>query len=267
MSVVETGVKMNSSVKQAIRNGKVTIGSWITFPSPTVAEIMAQAGFDWLTIDLEHSPIGMESVHHLIQVIDLCGCVPMVRLPSHDPVYIKRVMDAGARGVIIPSVSTPGDALRVKDNVKYPPLGKRGMGLARAQGYGERFLEYVEEINQEAIIIAMIEDRTGVENIKAILQIKDLDGVLIGPYDLSGSLGVPGQFDHTLMKEAEEKVLHASKEEGVAAGFHVIHPSIDDVKRKIERGYTFIPYSADMILLGRTCRSSVEELRHLLRIK
>jgi len=125
------------ALKERIRNREVTIGSWITFSNSAVAEIMARSGFDWLTVDLEHGAIGIEGVQHLIQVIDLCGCVPLVRLPGHDPIFVKRVMDAGARGVIIPLVSSPQEAIQIKNNVKYPPSGKRGMGLARAQGYDE----------------------------------------------------------------------------------------------------------------------------------
>ena len=252
------------ALKERIRNREVTIGSWITFSNSAVAEIMARSGFDWLTVDLEHGAIGIEGVQHLIQVIDLCGCVPLVRLPGHDPIFVKRVMDAGARGVIIPLVSSPQEVIQVKNNVKYPPSGKRGMGLARAQGYGERFAEYMEEINREAIIIAMIEDKLGVENVEAIARVKDVDGVLIGPYDLSGSLGVAGQFDHPLMREAQEKVLRAGRETGIATGFHVIKPSIAEARRRVEEGYTFIAYSVDMIMLGECCRNSMRDLRESL---
>lgn len=256
---------MNSSLKQALRSKQVTVGSWITFPNSSVAEIMARAGFDWLSIDLEHGPIGIESVHHLIQVIELCGCVPLVRLPGHDPIFIRRVMDAGAHGVIVPQVNTPEDAIRVRNCVKYPPLGRRGMGLARAQGYGERFHEYAEEVNRSGIIIAQIEDKLAVKNIEAILEVEDIDGIMIGPYDLSGSLGVPGQFDHPAMREAEEKILQAAHAKAVAVGFHVIQPSVEEVRKKVEQGFTFIAHSVDMIMLGSSCRNSVRELRGSLR--
>ena len=123
---------------------RVTIGSWISLGHPAIAEIFAKAGFDWLTIDLEHGVITISEAEQLIRVIELCGVVPFVRLSSNNPTQIKRVMDAGAHGVIVPMVTTAEEAQRAVSAVKYPPLGLRGVGLARAQGYGSRFRSYAE---------------------------------------------------------------------------------------------------------------------------
>ena len=130
------------TLKQKIKNRELTIGSWITIGDPVVAEIMANAGYDWLTIDMEHSVISLEAAQDLIRCIALCGVDPLVRVGNNDPTIIKRVMDAGAHGVIVPMVNTRQDAINAVNAVKYPPQGTRGVGLARAQKYGNGFDEY-----------------------------------------------------------------------------------------------------------------------------
>ena len=125
--------------KKSALLSRVSLGTWITIPHPSVAELMVRAGFDWVVVDLEHSPIGIESAAELIRTIDLAGSSPFVRVGSHDANVIKRVMDAGAHGVIASTVNTPEQAAAIVSAVKYPPLGTRGVGLSRAQGYAEEF--------------------------------------------------------------------------------------------------------------------------------
>ena len=154
--------------KDFFRNG-LSFGSWITFTSTASAEIMAKAGFNWLAIDMEHSPISIERAQELIQVIELSGTIPLVRLSSNDPVQIKRVMDAGAYGIIVPSVNTREDALAAIRATRYPPAGSRGVGLARAQGYGADFEKYKRSVNRDTIVIEQIEHKNAVECIEDIL--------------------------------------------------------------------------------------------------
>ena len=127
------------SLKERLRKKEVTVGSWITLGHPSVAEIMAHSGFDWLTVDMEHSAITLHQAQQLIQVIELSGVVPLVRVGENDPNLIKRVMDAGAHGVIVPMVNSKEEAEKAVRSVKYPPKGSRGVGLARAQKYGADF--------------------------------------------------------------------------------------------------------------------------------
>src|SRR5438128_7305209 len=136
---------MKNTVRAALRNRVPTVGSWIQFGHTGIAEVMAQAGFAWLAIDLEHSVIGIADVQPLVQVIELSGCCPLIRLSANDPVQAKRVLDAGAHGVIVPSVNSVDEARRAVSAVKYPPAGTRGVGLARAQGYGAAFADYVRD--------------------------------------------------------------------------------------------------------------------------
>src|SRR4030042_6062223 len=133
-----------NSFNNAVRNGRFTIGSWITLGHPAIAEIMARAGFDWLTVDMEHSVLTIRETEELIRIIDLCGVTPLVRLSANDPVQIKRVMDAGAHGVIVPMVNSAAEAKQAVAAGGYPPKGQRGVGLARGQGYGTSFDRYLD---------------------------------------------------------------------------------------------------------------------------
>ena len=145
------------TLKQNIRSGRLTLGSWITLGHPAIAEIMASVGFDWLAIDLEHSVISLREAQELIRAIEAAGGTPLVRLTSNHPDLAKRLLDAGARGVIVPMVSSAEQARAAVEAVHYPPRGTRGVGLARAQGYGNAFAEYLSKIEPELVIVAQIE--------------------------------------------------------------------------------------------------------------
>ena len=252
------------TLKQKLQNRELTIGSWITLGHPSIAEIMAKAGYDWLTVDMEHSAITMHQAQQLIQVIELCGCVPLVRVGDNDPNLIKRVMDAGAHGVIVPMVNTREDAEQAVASVKYPPHGFRGVGLARAQGYGSSFEEYKQWNDDESIVIVQIEHIKAVGNLEEILAVDGVDGFIIGPYDLSGSLGVPGEFDHSDVVAALEKVKKITKRKNALSGFHVIPPSVEDLQEKIAEGYLFVAHSLDILFLGEGCRNSIEKIKRIL---
>lgn len=254
---------MKNSLRKALKTQALTLGSWLSFGHTATAELMAQAGFDWLTIDLEHSVIGIDTVQPMIQVIELTGCVPLVRLPSHDPVMAKRVMDAGAHGVIVPNIMSPDEAEAAVRSVKYPPRGNRGVGLARAQGYGSSFQEYLRELEEYGIVIVMIEHKEGVESVEEILKVEGIDGIFIGPYDLSASFGVPGELDHPLMAQAEQQLVDACRKAGVTAGIHVVHPDPGKVRECLARGFRFIAYGGDMIFLTSQARQALADLNSL----
>ncbi len=250
-----------AALKKKIVSGQATYGSWITLGHPAIAEIMAQAGFDWLVVDLEHSAIDMGQAQNLIQIIELAGVVPFVRLTSNDPNQIKRVMDAGARGIIVPMVNTPEEARAAVAATRYPPTGRRGVGLGRAQRYGFGFEDYAARLDQETIVVVQIEHIKAVDNAVAILSVPGVDAFLVGPYDLSGSLGVPGQFEHPTMRDALRRIHTAAHETGRTAGFHVIPPSPKEVDRRRREGFTFLAVSLDTYYLGGACRSTMVALR------
>jgi 2-dehydro-3-deoxyglucarate aldolase len=227
---------------------------------------MAQAGFPWLVIDLEHSVIGIADVQPLIQVIELSGSCPLVRLSSNDPVQAKRVLDAGAHGVIVPSVNSAEEARKAVAAVKYPPHGIRGVGLARAQGYGARFGAYLEEANEYSIVVPMIEHRQAVDDIEAIVRTAGVDAVFVGPYDLSASYGIAGEMDHPLMRDAMARLLKATADAGISAGLHVVHPPVRQVAERIAEGFSVVAYGTDMLFLVSQAREAAAQVRNASRI-
>jgi 2-dehydro-3-deoxyglucarate aldolase len=249
------------SLKQYLFENRLTYGSWITIGHPSIAEIMAKAGFEWLVIDMEHSAISTDQCQELIRVIDLCGISPLVRVSANDSLLIKKAMDAGSHGVIVPAVNSREDAEKAVLAVRYPPYGIRGVGLSRAQGYGTTFNEYKKWVEEESIVIVQIEHIKAVKNLKQILTVEGVDAFIIGPYDLSGSLGIPGKFEDKKMLRALEEVKQVAAENNISAGYHVIPPQPELVLEKINEGYTFIAYSVDFLFLGESCRSGLREIQ------
>ena len=241
----------------------LSIGSWITLGHPAIAEIMASAGFDWLAIDLEHSVITLREAEELIRVIDLKGLVPFVRLSSNNPEQIKRVMDAGAQGVIVPMVKTRQAAIDAVAAVKYPPLGLRSFGLARAQGYGPQFDQYVDWQGDGTVVVVQIEHIDAVDNLGSILSVPGVDAYFVGPYDLSGSLGIPGQFDHPRFLSAMEEIKRVAQSSGVSGGVHIVEPDIAQLEKCIKEGQKFIAYSIDIRMLDRSCREGLDAVSEL----
>jgi 2-dehydro-3-deoxyglucarate aldolase len=249
------------SLKDQLSRNELTIGSWITLAHSAVAELMAKAGgFDWLVIDMEHSAIELRDAQELMQGIDLGGIAPLVRLTSNDENQIKRVLDAGAHGVVVPFINSAEDAARAVRSVYYPPVGIRGTGLARAQGYGATFPAYKEWLDKNGVVIVMIENIEAVENIDEILAVPGVDGFIIGPYDLSASLGVPGEFDNPVVIEAIEKICAHGKAAGKAGGIHVVEPDLELLKKYIDDGFTFIGYGMDIRFLDSICRAHLAKI-------
>jgi 2-dehydro-3-deoxyglucarate aldolase len=252
-------------IRQKFREGGVAIGSWITFRDPAVAEIMARAGFDWLTVDMEHSPITLSEAQELIRVISLCDVCPLVRMPANDPTLAKRLMDAGAAGIIVPMVNSAADAELAVQSVKYPPLGRRSVGLARAQGYGPGFDDYVGTTNEDSLVIVQIEHADAVANIDQILAVPGVDAFFIGPYDLSASMGLPGRFGDRRIQDALNAVIRAGQRQNVPAGIHVVYPSRELMLEKTNQGFQFLAYGVDFLLLGETCRHDLVAVKSLIQ--
>lgn len=257
-------IDVKKDLKKRLAAGQVTIGSWITLAHPGIAEIMARSGFDWLTIDLEHSVITIREAEELIRVISLCEVPPLVRLTSNDVDQIKRVMDAGAHGVIVPMVNSKSDAERAVQAVHYPPFGKRGVGLARAQGYGTTFADYRQWLLEEAVVVVQIEHIDALNHLEQILTVPGVNAYIIGPYDLSASMGIPGEFDHPRLIEAIEKIRVTGLTLGIPGGLHVVEPDATKLKEAIARGFRFLAYSLDARILDVHCRLGLAQCRDIL---
>ncbi len=253
------------TLKERLAQREVTVGSWITFSDPAVAEIMAGSGFDWLAIDMEHSGLSLNQAQELIRTIDLCGIPVLVRVSENNPDLIKRVMDMGAHGVIVPVVNSAEDALRAVNAVKYPPAGTRGVGLSRAQAYSLDFESYRDWNQANSIVIVQVEHVAAVENLEAIMAVEGVDGFVIGLYDLSGSLGCPGDFDDSRVQTALETIHQKSREHGYLIGQHVVKTEPEMVVSKIEEGVQFVGFGTDFLFLGEYCRQSVDRIKDSIR--
>jgi 2-keto-3-deoxy-L-rhamnonate aldolase RhmA len=244
---------------------KPQIGSWVTLAHPAIAEIMAKAGFDWLAVDLEHSVITIAEAEQLIRVIDLCGVKPYVRLTANDSHLIKRVMDAGAHGVIVPMVVTLEDAKAAVKAVQYPPLGSRGVGLARAQGYGASFNDYKKWLPKHAKVIVQIEHIDALKHLDDIFSLPGISGYIVGPYDLSGSMGKPGQFEDHEFVQVLNTIHTTAKKHQMMGGIHIIEPDPSELKKSIIDGHQFIAYSLDIRMLDVSARvglNTIKEYHH-----
>jgi 2-dehydro-3-deoxyglucarate aldolase len=248
-------------VKNKLKKKQLTFGSWVTIGNPIVAELMANCGFEWLTIDMEHSAITLDVAQNLIRTVELSNCTPLVRVSENNPFLIKRVMDAGAHGVIVPMVCTAGEAEKAVKSVRYPPKGFRGVGLARAQKYGFDFEGYKKWLEKESIVIPQIEHVDAVKNLKEILATDGVDGFIVGPYDISGSLGIPGEFENPKFKKIIKEVIDVVKNSKKPGGFHVIPPDPREVKRYIDLGYRFIAISLDTLFLGTLCQDVLKKVK------
>lgn len=239
---------------------KIQIGSWITINNPSIAEIMADAGFDWLCIDMEHSVTDYFEAQQLMMAIQSKGIKAFVRVGENNQRIIKRVLDAGADGIIVPSVNSVSDAVKAVNAVKYPPFGTRGVGLARAQAYGFGFEEYKENKAKEIVLIAQIEHINAINELESIINVEGVDGTFIGPYDLSGSMGKPGMWDDSDVKKALFDYETIAKKYNKLIGFHVIQPDINLVNEKISKGYNFVAFSLDVLFLGAKIREQFTNL-------
>jgi 2-dehydro-3-deoxyglucarate aldolase len=250
-------------IKDKLSSGKVSIGSWMSMAHPSIAEILAMAGYDWVVIETEHTAIDVSEVLRLIIAIEQRGSIPLVRLAWNEPIQAKAVLDSGAAGIIVPMVNTKAEAELAVKMTKYPPMGFRGVGLARAQGYGVDFDEYVKCANADTLLLLQIEHIDAVNNIEEILSVPGIDGTYIGPYDLSMSLGIPGQLNHPDVINAKNKVLEATLKKGLVAGIHCVHSdtAYTDSKLAIEQGYRFIAIGTDILFLGNSARSVYAEIQ------
>lgn len=238
------------TLKEKLFKKELTIGSWLSFGYTPITEIMVQAGFEWLVIDMEHTSIDDFAAMQMIQIISLSKCVPLVRVGKNDELLIKRVMDSGAHGVLVPMINTKEDAEKAVDYVKYPPKGKRGVGLSRAQNYGLGFQEYKEWAEANSIVIVQIEHIKAVENLPEIMSVDGIDGFIVGPYDLSASMNIPGEFDRIEFLEIINSVEDFMKKSNKPGGYHVVHSDTNLLKEKIKQGYRFMAYGDDMVFFS-----------------
>jgi len=230
-------------VKELWRNGEAAVGTWLVLGSPITAEIIAQMGFDWVVVDTEHGSIDIGTTQSIIQAVSTTGTVPMVRVPWNDPMSIKRALDAGAYGLVIPMVNSREEVISAVNATRYPPVGNRSYGGPRVRLYGG--VSYFENANEEIALMVQIEHIDAVNNVDEILSVEGIDGFFIGPSDLAISMGLKPGLDNTDSRhvDAVNKTLAASQKYGVAGGIQVNTP--EAVNERIAQGFKFIALTSD----------------------
>jgi 2-keto-3-deoxy-L-rhamnonate aldolase RhmA len=252
-------------LRKAIDEKTPAIGSWIQASSPTCAEILANAGFAWLGIDCEHTSVGIHGVETIARAIHGRNTALLVRVSSANTIEIRQCLDVGAAGVIVPMVETAEQARLSVAAAKYPPQGVRGFCFGRMNDWGASFDEYAASANDSVVVIAMIETQKGVDNIDAILGVEGIDGIFIGPYDMSGSYGVPGQTQHPYLKKAYQSLVDACRRHGKMAGQHIVNSTPEKLNEAVALGYSFLCLDADIILLNQSARAVLETAKVSLR--
>lgn len=247
-----------------MRSRRSLFGAWTSLGHPSITELFTAAGVDFIGIDLEHSTISEEQAQQIIAASHAGGVACLPRAASQNGEQIRRLLDSGADGVIVPNVATPAQAAQIVAWSKYPPIGRRSYGVARAQGYGHQFEAYTAAWNARSAIILQVESIEGVAAIDGLLAHEAIDGVMVGPYDLSGSLGMPGQLGHPKVTEACARVIRACRRAGKACGTQLIDPMAESVTRTLAAGYTFVVLASDVFILwkwGERMRDLVEGCR------
>lgn len=253
-------IMKNTILKEKLKNNELTMGTWISIGHPVVVEILSTAGFDWLTIDMEHNAIDNSMMQILISTIQSKDKAALVRVSKNEEVAIKHALDAGADGIIVPLVNSGKDARQAVTFTKYPPEGKRGVGLSRAQKYGTGFGEYKTWLDKHVVIVAQVEHIDAVNNILEIISTPGIDAIIIGPYDLSGSLGFPGEYNRPEVVNALKKVENVCLEKNFPMGYHIVPPNLDLLKSTLEKGYKFIAMSTDFNFMGENARNIMNKV-------
>ena len=244
--------------KEKLKNGEVALGAWIMIGHPSIAEMYAGEGFDWICVDMEHTLTTIRMFGELALAVKGTDCDILARLPSCDPVQAKLVLDAGANGIIVPSVNSKEEAEQAVSMAKYPPEGTRGASLCRASDFGRNFRNYFDTHNDTVLVVVMLEHIDAVEHIDEILSVPGIDATFIGPYDLSASMGISGQLDHPDLLAAQKKLFDACQKHNIPAGFHVVPLDNELVKTRIEEGFRFIACGLDTEFIMQGCRTMLK---------
>jgi 2-dehydro-3-deoxyglucarate aldolase len=252
------------SIKKRLNNGEVIIGTWLNSGSPVIGEIFAQCGFDFVCVDVEHSPVGINDCFQIFQSIKSGNnnCASAVRLQEVDYGLTKRYLDAGARVIIGPLVNNAEQAKLLVEATKYPPDGKRGVGFCRANDYGKKVNEEFKSANESLILAVQIEDIIAVNNIDEILAVKGIDVAFIGPYDLSASMGITGDFENPEFVKVKEKVMKACEKHNVSPGIHVVKPDINELLERVSEGYKFLAYSLDITMVQQQSAEMFKKIKN-----
>lgn len=249
-----------ADVKALLSRGEICLGAWCGVPHPIVAEAMASLGFHWLAMDLEHATSDLDQVTACFIAAERHGVAPFARLPSADPYLARRLLDAGARGLIVPVVESAEGFVAFSRHMLYPAAGgRRGVGLSRCNLWGDHFQSYLGDFSP--VLVPQIETAKGAANAAAIAALPEVDALFLGPYDLSADLGAAGDFSTTAFSQATASVRAACAQAGKAVGIHQVAPDAAELKARVAEGYRFVAYGTDVIAL----RTALGRPLHILK--
>ena len=255
ISTEKKGNSMSLNFRDRLRKRDLLIGIILTLPAPELAEICADAGFDWLFLDMEHGQLDLKDVQRMCQAVGhRCPC--LVRIPANEEAWIKRALDIGVSGLIVPQVKTAEETARAVAPSKYPPEGQRSVGITRAHRYGTQFQEYVNTANQETAIVIQVEHIDSVRNVDRIIEVPGCDAIFIGPYDLSASLGKTGQIGDPEVQQAIARVKSACAAKNFPAGIFV--RDFKMARSAAEEGYSLLAVGMDITLFSAAARQVVD---------
>ena len=250
---------MTQPFKNRLHSGQPLLGTMLTLSNPAVAEILVDSGFDWLFVDGEHGALETREILTILQTVgDKIPC--LVRVPGLAEVPIKKVLDLGAAGIIVPQVNTAEEAAKVVQFAKYAHEGSRGVGLARAHGYGARFHDYIQSANRDITVVVQAEHIDAVSNIESIVGVPGVDAVFLGPYDLSASMGKMGQVEDPAVLEAIDRITSHCQSVGMPLGYFGV--SAQAVQPYMQRGYSLIVAGVDTLFLRSAAMQTLKQLSH-----
>jgi 2-keto-3-deoxy-L-rhamnonate aldolase RhmA len=251
-----------NSLKARLIGGEPCCGIWLSLPSPASARLLARLPCDWLLVDAEHSPMGIETMTQIVStIVDARGPAPLVRVPEATVESIKRALDAGASGIVAPMINTRAEAQAVVAAAKFPPLGQRSFGSPWAGlAFDLTMPGYLRKANEQTLAIVQVESAAALERLGDIMGVPGLDGVFVGPVDLSISLGldIESQPEHPLLEEAIAEVLDAARANGLPAGIYCSTPEV--ARRRIEQGFLLVNVASDVTALLRGVRADLEAM-------
>jgi 2-keto-3-deoxy-L-rhamnonate aldolase RhmA len=248
---MNTIFEKRAALRQKFRNREKMFAGWVSYAHPSITETFARAGFDFMAIDMEHSTISLTEAQRIIAASQSEGVPCLPRPVSHSNDWIKPLIESGADGMLIQMVNTPEQVRALIDDIKYPPVGKRSYGVNRAQMYGFDLDYYFTKWNEESTFLIQVESVQAVENIEALLAFDEVDGVMVGPMDISGSLGVPGQTTHPKVIAASRKVIEACEKYGKSCGTQVADATAESVQALFDLGYTYAILGSDLFVLWK----------------
>ena len=243
-------------LKEAFKNRELLFGGWISYDHSAIAETFALSGFDFIAIDMEHTPISLSSAKRIITISQGYNIPCLPRPVSHSNDYFKPILDSGSDGLIVQMGNNYAQTETISKFIKYPPLGERTYGVNRAHSYGLEFEGYIKNWNNESILIIQIESKEGVNNIEEITTHPSVDGVMIGPYDLSGSFGFPGDINNEIIEKASIKVIDACRKNCKSCGTQISEVNIENTRNAFNLGYTFVIMGSDLFAITKWAKET-----------